>query len=71
MKNKIAESIVKLMENVSVEEVEDMLETPPEESMGDFALPCFAFAKVLRKSPKIIAEELAAGLVEAQMLLEL
>ena len=30
--------------------------------MGDFALPCFSFAKVLRKNPKLIAEELAAGL---------
>lgn len=64
MKNKIAESIVKLLENGNVEEVAEMLETPPEESMGDFALPCFAFAKVRRKSPKIIAEELTAGLSE-------
>lgn len=64
MKNKIAESIVKLLENVSEEDMAEMLETPPEESMGDFALPCFVFAKVLRKSPKIIAEELAAGLAE-------
>lgn len=64
MKTLIAESIVKLLEGVSVEEVADMLETPPEESMGDFALPCFAFAKVLRKSPKIIAQELADGLTE-------
>ena len=64
MKNKIAESIVKLLESGNVEEVAEMLETPPEESMGDFALPCFAFAKVLRKSPKIIAEELAAGMAQ-------
>ncbi len=64
MKNKIAESIVKLLGNENVKEVADMLETPPEESMGDFALPCFAFAKVLRKSPKIIAEELAASLTD-------
>ena len=64
MKNKIAESIVKLLGNENVKEVADMLETPPEESMGDFALPCFAFAKVLRKSPKIIAQELADGLAE-------
>ncbi len=67
MKNKIAESVVKLLENGSLEEVAGMLEMPPEESMGDFALPCFAFAKVLRKSPKIIAEELAAGLEEQKV----
>ena len=64
MKNKIAESIVKLLENGNVEEVTEMLEIPPEESMGDFAMPCFGFAKMLRKNPKIIAEELAAGLME-------
>lgn len=64
MKTLIAESIVKLLGNENVEEVADMLEIPPEESMGDFALPCFTFAKMLRKSPKTIAEELAAGLTE-------
>ncbi len=64
MKKKIAESIVELLGNGKVEEVADMLEIPPEESMGDFALPCFTFAKVLRKSPKIIAEELVIGLTE-------
>jgi len=69
MKNKIAESIENLLEGVSAEEVADMLETPPEESMGDFALPCFAFAKVLRKSPKIIAQELADGLAEKKAVL--
>ncbi|MDE7439981.1 MAG: arginine--tRNA ligase [Clostridia bacterium] len=31
---------------------------PPNSEMGDFALPCFKFAKILRKSPNIIAEEL-------------
>lgn len=64
MKTLIAENIVKLLGNENVEEVADMLEIPPEESMGDFALPCFTFAKMLRKSPKTIAEELAIGLTE-------
>lgn len=27
--------------------------------MGDFALPCFKFAKIFRKSPALIAEEIA------------
>jgi len=66
MKTKIAESIVKLLENVSVEDMTDMLEIPPEENMGDFALPCFAFAKTLRKNPKVIAQEMAEGLAEKQ-----
>jgi arginyl-tRNA synthetase len=32
--------------------------TPPDSSHGDIALPCFAFAKTLRKNPAMIAEEL-------------
>ena len=31
---------------------------PPSADMGDFALPCFKFAKVMRKSPVLIAQEL-------------
>ncbi|MBS3106232.1 arginine--tRNA ligase [Candidatus Woesearchaeota archaeon] len=36
----------------------DIQLTVPPDSMGDFALPCFPFAKVLKKSPLQIAEEL-------------
>lgn len=31
---------------------------PPNSEMGDYALPCFKLAKVFRKSPAVIAEEL-------------
>ncbi len=46
------------IEGVSAEEVESFIILPPDTSMGDFALPCFKFAKALRKSPIMIAEEL-------------
>ena len=36
------------------------IEIPPTKEVGDFALPCFKFAKALRKSPVMIANELAA-----------
>ncbi|MGI6664835.1 MAG: arginine--tRNA ligase [Christensenellaceae bacterium] len=42
-------------------EIEEMLEVPPELEMGDFALPCFKLAKVMRKAPPMIASELAAS----------
>ena len=35
-----------------------MIALPPNLEMGDYALPCFKFAKLLRKSPVMIAEEL-------------
>ncbi|MBQ3234827.1 MAG: arginine--tRNA ligase [Clostridia bacterium] len=49
------------VEGVSKEELTSLIVTPPDNSMGDFALPCFRFAKVLRKAPAIIAEELASN----------
>ena len=40
--------------------VADLLETPPNPEMGDYAFPCFTLAKSLRKAPNAIAEELAS-----------
>ncbi len=39
--------------------VSSLTETPPEQKMGDLAFPCFQLAKTMRKSPAIIASELA------------
>ncbi|WP_342508180.1 arginine--tRNA ligase [Sporosarcina sp. FSL K6-2383] len=41
---------------------ESMLERPTHTHLGDLALPCFPFAKELRKSPVVIAEELAKAI---------
>ena len=46
------------IDSVSEEEIADLIALPPNSEMGDYALPCFRFAKVLRKSPVLIAEEL-------------
>lgn len=40
----------------------DMLEYPPNEDMGDVALPCFKLSKILRKSPMDIASSLAKSI---------
>ncbi len=37
-----------------------MLEKPPQKEMGDFAFPCFALSKALKKAPQVIAQEIAA-----------
>ena len=34
------------------------VETPPDEKLGDLAFPCFPLAKVMRKAPPVIANEL-------------
>ena len=49
-------------EGVSTEEIAALLAVPPDPAMGDYALPCFRFAKVMRKSPVLIAQELAASI---------
>ena len=41
---------------------ENMLEKPVHAHLGDLALPCFPFAKELRKSPIVIAEEIAQAI---------
>ncbi len=34
-----------------------LIETPPDSTFGDFAVPCFSFAKEMKKPPARIAEE--------------
>ena len=41
-------------------EIESLLEIPPDNRLGDYALPCFTFAKEMKKAPPLIAKELAA-----------
>ena len=46
------------IDGVTSEEIAGYISAPPSQEMGDYALPCFRFAKALRKSPVIIANEL-------------
>lgn len=55
-KKYIAERIK--IDGVTPEEIASYLSVPPTSDMGDFALPCFKFAKILRKPPVQIAEDL-------------
>ncbi len=43
-------------------EIADMLEYPPDTTMGDLAFPCFKLSKALRRSPVQIAATIAEGL---------
>lgn len=42
--------------------IPELMEIPPEENMGDLALPCYKLAKILHKNPKLIAEELKTAI---------
>ncbi len=57
--DKIKIEIVKSVKTAGVKVEPADLELPPDSKLGDFALPCFNFAKELKKSPNAIAQELA------------
>jgi arginyl-tRNA synthetase len=57
------EEVVNLISNVvdelDAEEIHGLIEIPPSYDLGDYAFPCFKLAKVFKKAPNLIAEELA------------
>lgn len=55
--NKIAKEISKII-NKDEEMIEKMIERPKELKNGDYCLPCFVFAKELKKSPQEIAQNI-------------
>ena len=56
-KQKIANQISKVA-NLAEDEIYGYIEIPTDEKMGDFAFPCFKLAKLFKKAPQAIAEEL-------------
>jgi arginyl-tRNA synthetase len=55
IKEKIIDELRKAGLNADI----SVLEIPPKKELGDFAFPCFAFAKELKKAPNEIAKEYA------------
>lgn len=62
MKKEICKHLLKAIAGISAEEFEKLIEVPPEEKLGDYALPCFTLAKKMRKNPALIAQELTGEL---------
>lgn len=68
IKKLISEDIKKAVDTLkpdntlTAETVAQMMEYPPDRSLGDIALPCFKLSRELRKSPVMIAETLAGAL---------
>ena len=54
------------IDGFSAEEIEKLIILPPDTKMGDYALPCFRFAKALKKAPNLIAEDLQNSFVVDQ-----
>jgi len=64
MKKKICQYLSGVSEGMAEEELLKLVEIPPDEKMGDLALPCFAMAKKMRKNPMQIAAEMVVKLNE-------
>lgn len=61
-KKTIAAALAPLLPGIGEAEIREMLETPPDDAMGDLSLPCFKLSKRLKKSPAAISDELETGL---------
>lgn len=62
MKTEICQYLSTVILNVSAAELETLMEIPPEEKMGDYALPCFALGKKMNKNPTLISKDIAKAL---------
>jgi arginyl-tRNA synthetase len=58
-KREVVNCIYEIENSLSKEEIEDLIEIPPNNDMGDYAFACFRLAKTFRKTPNLIAEELS------------
>ena len=57
--------------DIDVNEVISAIEIPPNSEMGDYAYPCFKLAKVFRKAPPMIANELAEKIEKKDFIKEI
>lgn len=62
MFKKLIAKSVSIALSIDENEILNLISDVANNNFGDFALPCFSFAKVLRKSPNQIAEELAKNI---------
>ena len=51
--------LINKVTNLSKKDIEGLLELPPSLDLGDYAFPCFVLSKDSKKSPNVIADELA------------
>ena len=69
MKQKVIHVLEKHLNGLlGAEELSLLLETPSDNNLGDFALPCFTLAKKLRKNPTAIAQELVDKIADKSII---
>ncbi len=58
MKEQISKVVSGITGMDDLEKIKELIEIPPDSSMGDMAIPCFSFAKLMHKNPALIAMDL-------------
>ena len=66
-KEQIGVLLAEQIEGLTVQEIEGMVEIPADSKLGDYAFPCFRLAKIMRKSPAVIARDIADKLADDKM----
>jgi len=67
--DKFKEEILKAIKKEVKADIE--LEVPPKPELGDYAFPCFSLAKVYKKNPNEIANDLAAKIKKSKYISEI
>src|SRR5437868_1687209 len=62
LQQRLTEAVRNYLRQQGVEAQPIVVEQPPQVAMGEYALPVFQLAKVMRKPPRKIAEDMIAGL---------
>ena len=66
-REKIAQILDQKVEELTYEDAMGLIEVPADSKMGDFALPCFKLARILRKAPPLIAKEIAEAVASEEI----
>ena len=68
IKDQLIQKLDLIIDDLNVEEINSMLEIPPNTELGDYAFPCFRLAKTYRKAPNVIAAEIAEKLEDDKII---
>ena len=66
MKEKISKVVAGVVNTEDWKSILDLIETPPDNKMGDYAIPCFSFDKLMHKNPSLIANEVKENFEECK-----